>query len=320
MLIDNTLNPSDERVYAFLDKVFAEVAMLFPGQYIHVGGDECYKGYWANDPGCKALMKKLNTTDTEDLQTYFMNRVNELLKSKGKKLIGWDADNELAEGTAVMGWRGYKGGIEAAKKGHDVVMAPSQFCYLDYQQGELTIEPPVYASLRLKKCYEFEPVPEEVDPKYFLGGQGNLWTENIPTLSSIEYMFYPRAWALAEVLWSPKDSRDWDDFRGRVVLQFQRTDVAGVNYSRAMYDPIINVSKKDGKLWLEMESEANGVDIFYTVDCTMPTHFSPKYSHRVELPEGPITLRVIACRNKIPIGNLITLSREELEKRAIQSE
>ena len=130
MLLDNTLNPSDEKVYEFLDKVFTEIAALFPNPYIHVGGDECYKGFWTEDPGCQALMKKMNMKKPEELQSYFMKRVETILKSKGKKLIGWDEilEGGLAPEATVMSWRGIKGGIEAAKLGHDVVMTPNNFC------------------------------------------------------------------------------------------------------------------------------------------------------------------------------------------------
>lgn len=317
MLIDNTLNPSDEKVYEFLDKVFTEMAALFPNPYIHVGGDECYKGFWTNDPGCQALMKKMNMTHPEDLQAYFMKRVENILKSKGKKLIGWDEilEGGLAPEATVMSWRGIKGGIEAAKMGHDVVMTPTTFAYLDYQQGEPTIEPPIYASLRLNKCYSYDPVPEGVDAKYILGGQGNLWTEQIVTLHHAEYMTWPRGWALAEDFWSPKASKSWTNFIQRVEKQFDRADIEGVNYSPAIYDAIINVTGKDGKMTLEMDSEVPGLDIFYTIDGTMPNIYSPKYSKPVELPEGPVTVRVATYRNGKQIGHLITLRPEDLKKR-----
>jgi len=316
MLIDNTLNPSDEKVYEFLNKVFTEIAALFPGQYIHVGGDECYKGYWAKDQNCMDLMKKLNITKVSDLQVYFMNRVNDILKTNGKKLIGWDEDGELAPGATVMSWRGFQGAIDAAKKGHNSVMSPSSFAYLDYQQGEESIEPPMYASLRLSRCYSFEPVPDGVDAKYILGGQGNLWTEQVPNFRHVQYMVYPRAWALSEVFWSPKESKNWDNFRQRVESQFKRADVAEINYSRAIYDPIISTTSEDQKLWLKMESEAPNVDIVYTIDDSMPNRFSPKYTTPFELPEGSITLRTVTYRNGSQIGHLITLKRAELEKRA----
>ncbi|GAB3893272.1 beta-N-acetylhexosaminidase [Spirosoma agri] len=316
MFQENTLNPSDEKVYEFLDKVFTEVAALFPNPYIHVGGDECYKGYWAQDPGCQALMKQLNIRHVEDLQGYFMNRVEKILKAKGKKLLGWD---EILEGgispeATLMSWRGIKGGIEAAQMGHDVVMTPSTFAYIDYQQSD--VDPPIYAMLRTKKSYSFDPVPEGVDAKHILGGQANLWTEQIPTLRYAEYMTYPRGWALADVYWSPKESKNWEKFVPRMEAHFDRADVAQVNYSRAVYDAIIKTSQKNGKLVLELDSEVPNLDIYYTIDDTMPDAFSTKYRQAVELPEGPITLRVITYRAGKPIGHLIVMSRDALQKRA----
>ena len=321
MRIDNTLNPSDEKVYEFLDKVFTEMAALFPNPYIHVGGDECYKGFWTNDPACQALMKKMNMTHPEELQAYFMKRVEDILKSKGKKMIGWDEilEGGVAPEATVMSWRGIKGGIEAAKMGHDVVMTPTTFVYLDYQQGEPTIEPPIYANLRLSKCYSFDPVPEGVDAKYILGGQGNLWTEQVATLHHAEYMTWPRGWALAEDFWSPDASKNWSNFVQRVEKLFDRADIEGINYSTAMYDAIINVSAKDGKMTVAMDSEVPGLDIFYTIDGAMPNTYSPKYTKPVELPEGPVTLRVVTYRNGKQIGHLITLTPEVLKKRVTEN-
>ncbi|MGB8492480.1 MAG: family 20 glycosylhydrolase [Bacteroidales bacterium] len=318
MLVDNSLNPSDEKVYEFLDKVFTELAEMFPAPYIHVGGDECYKGFWAADEGCQALMKKLNLKNVEELQGYFMNRVEQILKSKGKKLLGWD---EILEGgispeATLMSWRGVRNGIEAAKLGHDVVMTPTTFCYLDYQQGEPTIEPPIYASLRLQKCYSFNPVPEGVDPKYILGGQGNLWTEQIATLRHAEYMAWPRGWALAEDFWSPPDKKDWPGFVQRVESQFERNDVAEINYSKAIYDPIISTRMQNGKMIVEMSTEASDVKIYFTTDDSMPDKYSLEYSKPVVLPEGgPVTLRVITYRNGKPLGHLITITPENLKTR-----
>jgi hexosaminidase len=318
MLIDNTLNPSDEKVYEFLDKVFTELAAMFPGQYIHVGGDECYKGYWKNDPGCQALMKKLNVDNVEKLQGYFMNRVEQILQAKGKKLIGWDEilEGGISPGATVMSWRGVKGGIEAARMGHDVVMTPTTFAYLDYQQGEPTIEPPLYEGLRLMKCYSYNPLPEGVDQKFILGGQGNLWSEQIQTLSHAQYMTWPRGWALAEDFWTPNEKKSWPDFVRRVEAGFDRNEIAGVNYSRAMYDPVISAEVKDGKTIITLESEVPGLDIFYTVDDAIPGRYSPKYSKPFELPEGgPVTLRVISYRSGKPLGHLIKLSAQDLKKR-----
>jgi hexosaminidase len=317
MFIDNSLDPSNEQVYDFLDKVFTEVAALFPGQYIHVGGDECYKGFWLRDEGCQELMKKLNIRHVEDLQGYFMHRVEDILKTKGKKLLGWD---EIMEGgispeATLMSWRGMKYGIEAAKMGHPVVMTPTTFAYLDYCQGDPTIDPPIYAFLRAKKCYSLEPVPADVDPKFILGGQGNLWSEQLPTFRHAEYMTYPRAWALSEVFWSPKESKNWNNFVLRMEYFFERAEAGNINYSVSVYDPIIKTSKKGGKLILEMEIEIPGLDIYYTIDDAMPDKHTAKYTQAVELPEGPITLRTITYRDGKPLGHLITLKREQLENR-----
>ncbi len=321
MFIDNTLNPADENVYKFLDKVFGEVAALFPGQYIHVGGDECYKGYWEKNAQCKALMKKLHIRHVEDLQGYFMNRVEKIIESKGKKMIGWDEilDGGISPDATVMSWRGIQGGIEAAQMGHNVIMTPTTYAYLDYCQGDPTVDPPIYANLRTEKAYSYEPVPDSVNPKYILGGQGNLWTEQVPTLRYAEYMTYPRAWALSEVFWSPKESKNWPDFAKRMEAFFPRADEAGVNYSRAVYDAIVNPTMEDGKMVINMASEMPGLDIYYTIDGEMPDSHCTKYTNAFVLPDGPITLRVITYRNGKPIGHLITLKRDELERRADNS-
>jgi hexosaminidase len=317
MFIDNTLNPSDDKVYEFLDKVFTEVAALFPNPYIHVGGDECYKGFWEKDSGCQALMKKLNVTEVEKLQGYFVNRLEPMLKAKGKKLLGWD---EILEGgvspeATVMSWRGIQGGITAAKMGHDVVMTPTTFAYIDYTQGDPSVDPPIYASLRMKKCYSFNPVPEGVDAKYILGGQGNLWSEQLPTIRSVFYMTYPRACALSEDFWSPNEVKNWDNFAERIQNQFARFDAEGISYSKAIYDAMLTFSSKDGKPVVEMEPEVPGLDIYYTLDGTMPDNYSPKYTAPVTIPEGPVWLRVICYRGTQPVGHMIVLNPDQIKKR-----
>jgi hexosaminidase len=204
--------------------------------------------------------------------------------------------------------------------GHYVVMTPTTYAYIDYTQGDPTIDPPIYANLRMAKCYSFNPVPEGVDAKYILGGQGNLWAEQLPTLRSAFYMTYPRAWALAEDFWTPNETKNWDNFVQRVEYQFQRSDEAGLNYSKAIYDAIIKVSMKDGKMWAEMEPEITGLDIYYTIDGTMPDNISPKYTQPVLIPEGPVTLRVVSYRNGSPIGHMIILTPDQLKRRAGKEE
>ncbi len=318
MDIDNTLNPANEAVYVFLDKVFTEVATLFPGQYIHVGGDECYKGFWAKNPACQALMKANNYQHVEQLQGYFLSRVEKIVQAKGKKLLGWD---EILEGgsldpkTAVMSWRGMKGGIEAAKAGHDVVMTPTTYAYIDYMQGDGTVEPPIYSTLRLKTCYDFEPVPDSVNTAHILGGQANLWTEAVSTLYHAEYMTWPRCYALSEVFWSPKSSRNWAGFVPRMEAQFARADRAGINYAHSAYDAVITPTVQNGKLMVTLDPQIPGLTTYYSIDDSVPGVYSPVYTKPVEIPEGPVTLRVVTYRNGQPIGRLLTLKRADLQAR-----
>ena len=317
MKIENSLNPSDEKVYAILDTIFGEVAALFPGQYIHIGGDECYHGFWEKDPGCVALMQKENLKDAKELQSYFIKKVVNIITSKGKKAIGWDEIlyGGLADGAAIMSWRGTKGGIEASKAGHEVVMSPNSFAYLDYTQGDPSVEVPVYAKLSLKKAYEFEPAPEGVDSKYILGGQGNLWTEKIPTIEHAFYMTYPRAFAIIESVWSPSEKKEWNNFSTRLETHFNRFETAGKPISKAVYDPIVIVKKQDGKMMCTLSNDLSNVDIYYTIDGTFPAQYSTKYTQPFEIPKGDITFRAVSYRNGKPIGRTLTISKEMLEKR-----
>ncbi|MFH4965618.1 family 20 glycosylhydrolase [Gaetbulibacter sp. M235] len=317
MLIENTLNPTDEKVYDFVDKVFTEIAELFPGDYIHMGGDECYKGYWEEDTLVQKFMKNNNIKDAHELQSYFVKRVEKIINSKGKKLMGWDEilEGGLAESAAVMSWRGMKGGIEAAKMGHQVVMSPSTYAYLDYTQGDYSVENKVYASLNLETCYSFEPVPTDVDPKYILGGQGNLWAEKVPSIPFAFYMTYPRALALSETFWSPKERKDWNGFIGRVENQFERFDMANINISRAVLDPVIRVYKDGDKLMCELKNSVPNTEIYYTINNTYPAKFGLKYSEPFEIPQGDLSLITQTVKNGKALGRELKVHRTELEKR-----
>jgi hexosaminidase len=317
MLIENTFNPADEKVYEFIDKVFTEVAELFPGQYIHMGGDECYHGYWEADPQVQKFMKKEGLEDSQALQSYFVGRVEEIISSKGKTMIGWDEIMEggLAEGAAVMSWRGMKQGIEAAHMGHEVVMTPTSYTYLDYTQGDHSVENPIYSNLSLEKAYSFEPLPDDVEPRFILGGQGNLWTEVIPELSFAFYMTYPRAFALSEVFWSPADLRDWDSFVSRTEVHFKRFDASHISISKAVYDPMITIRRADNQLICELKNSVPGTEIFYTVDNTYPVQFGEKYTEPFEIPMGDLSLRTQTFRDGKPLGRELIIPRKELERR-----
>jgi hexosaminidase len=316
-LIDNTLCPANEKVYTFLDKVFTEIAALFPFEYIHMGGDECAKDFWLKSPEIKALMQKENLKDMHEVQSYFVKRVEKIVKSKGKKLIGWD---EILEGglpadATVMSWRGMKGGIQAAKAGHKVVMSPATHVYVDLYQGDPIAEPPTYSMLRLRDSYKFDPLPEGIDQKLILGGQANLWTEQIQNVRHAQYMLWPRGLAVAESIWSPKDKKDWKNFISRVENEFKRMDAAEIKYSRSMYDPIFKASLQGDNIKLEMETEIQGLDIHYSYDGSNPDQYYPKYTKALILPEDVADVKVVTYRDGVQVGKQINMPVTELNKR-----
>lgn len=317
--IDNTLCPANEKVYTFLDKVFEEVAGLFPFEYIHMGGDECAKNFWEKSQQIKELMVREKLKDMHEVQSYFVGRVSKIVADKGKKMIGWDEilEGGLVKSAAVMSWRGMKGGIEAAKMGHEVVMTPSEFVYVDYMQGDAAFEPPVYSSLRLKKTYQFDPVPAGVDPKLIKGGQANIWTEQIYNMRHMRYMVWPRGFAIAEALWTPKANMNWNNFVPRVENHFKRFDVANKKYAPSMYEPVVKVKKApNGRLLIDFDVEVLGVDVHYSFDNSFPDNYYPTYSGKsLEMPVDATRLRVISYKNGVAVGRPMTFELTELKKR-----
>ena len=316
---ENTLCVGKDATFEFMDKVLTEVAALFPDEYIHIGGDECFKGFWHKCPRCQARMKAENLKNENELQSYFIHRMESILKEKGKKLIGWDEiiDGGLAPDATVMSWRGMEGGIKSAKAGHHVIMTPTEHCYIDLWQGEPSVEPDTYSMCRLKDSYSFNPVPDSVPAEMILGGQGNLWAESVPTFRHAEYMTWPRGWALAEVLWTGPSKTNWDRFWPRVERHFVRADQAQINYARSMYNAIVTpYYTEDGVLEIKLDSEPGNLDIYYTFDNTAPDNFTPKYEAPLRIPKNATWLRIVTYRDNKPIGKVITLTIKELEKRA----
>lgn len=318
-LTDNTLCPANENVYVFLDKVFTEVAQLFPFGYIHMGGDECAKNFWEKSDAIKALMQKENLKDMHEVQSYFVKRVEKIIESKGKKMMGWDEilEGGMAPNASVMSWRGIKGGVEAAKAGHEVVMSPNSNVYIDLMQGDAAIEPPVYSTVRLKNSYQFEPVPDGVNGSLIKGGQANLWTEQVYNMRHLQYMVWPRAFAVAESVWSPKEKKNWNNFIGRVEQHFERYDVAEKKYARSMYDPVIKAARDaNGQLKVELSTEVEGLDIYYSFDNSFPDRFYPKYTSALTPPKDAQILKLITYRGKQEIGRQMAIPVADLETRA----
>ena len=228
----------NENTYKFLQDVIDEVLALFPSEYIHVGGDECPKDSWKVCPLCQQKIKELGLKNEHELQSYLIQRMEKYINGKGRKIIGWDEilEGGLAPNAAVMSWRGEAGGIEAAKQHHYVVMTPGSHCYLDHYQADPASQPQAIGGFTtLEKIYNYEPVPAVLsaeEAKYIMGAQGNVWTEWMATPSHVEYMVYPRAAALAEVVWSPKEGRDYANFKERMRSQILRYNAYGINYCR----------------------------------------------------------------------------------------
>lgn len=233
---NNVLAPT-EKTFNFLEDVLTEVIDLFPSQYIHIGGDEASKIWWRKDAATQQMMKANNLKDESALQSYFIHRIEKFVKSKGKTIIGWDEilDGGLAPNAVVMSWRGEKGGITAAKLKQKVIMTPEEKLYLNHKQFMKDDSLAANKFLPLETVYNYEPVPAELtaeQAKYIWGAQGNLWSEYIANPAKIEYMLFPRLDALSEILWSPKQQKNYPEFLKRLKTQFKRYDFMGITYSK----------------------------------------------------------------------------------------
>jgi hexosaminidase len=306
-----------EGTFTFIENVLDEVIGLFPSDYIHIGGDEADKTAWKVCPDCQARIRKEGLSGVDELQSYFVKRIEKYLNSKGKRLIGWDEilQGGVAPGATIMSWQGFEGGIDAARQGHQVVMCPGSHCYFDHYQADADFQPPANGGLTtVKKVYSFSPVPSELsaeESKLILGAQGNLWTEYVSTVSHAEYMVLPRMTALAEVLWSPAGQRDWYDFRSRLQTQFDRFKAMKANYcggsGKVEASALINADKKPYSL--KLETEIPGTSIFYTLNGDEPDKKSFKYKNPISIDHN-LTLKAIAFKND---KKLETLSSYDIE-------
>ncbi|HEY4112058.1 family 20 glycosylhydrolase [Puia sp.] len=232
----------NDSVFQFLEDVLDEVMALFPSKLIHIGGDECPKDSWKVCPKCQKRIKDLGLKDEAGLQSYFVQRIEKFINSKGRQIIGWDEilEGGLAPNATVMSWRGEKGGIEAARQNHDVIMTPGEYVYFDHSQLQNDDSLTIGGYLPLKKVYQYEPVPPGLTPEqaqHIRGAQANVWTEYMTNPRKVEYMLFPRLSALSEVLWSPKETRNWPDFERRLQTQYQRYALWHSNYYRAYMPP-----------------------------------------------------------------------------------
>lgn len=316
--------PSDT-TFKFLEGVLDEVVELFPSEYIHIGGDECPKTAWKESEFCQSLIRTLGLKDDttpsaidgrkhtkeEKLQSYFVTRMEKYLNSKGRNIIGWDEilEGGLAPNATVMSWRGVEGGMNAAKSGHDAIMTPGAYVYLDAYQEEPEIAPVTIGGYTtLKKTYSYNPVPDDADElvkQHVIGLQGNIWTEYMQDNDRRDYQAFPRAVAIAETAWTQNRNKDWNSFRNRMVEDFDRMDVAGVKACRNFFDVNINthVDDADHILKVTLESFYPNAEIRYTTDGSEPTDQATLYTEPFAL-TAPINLKAAAFKEGKMLGKV----------------
>ena len=292
-----------EATFKFLEDVIDEVIALFPGKYIHIGGDEAPKTRWKNCNHCQKLIKKEGLKDAHGLQSYFITRMEKYINAKGKQIIGWDEilEGGLAPNATVMSWRGITGAIQAAKQHHDVILTPNSHCYFDHYQSTNDDEPlAIGGFLPLEKVYSFNPIPNELtkeESKYVLGAQGNVWTEYIPTSSKVEYMAFPRAIALSEVVWSNLDKKNYDDFKNRLQYFQKRLDKLNVNYANHLYEISGKLLNTNGLLHYKLKIDSDQENIYFTTDGSHPTAKSTIYTNAIKVDKS-MTIKAAVFNKK----------------------
>jgi hexosaminidase len=299
----------NDKSFEFLQDIISEVTQLFPYEYIHVGGDEVGKDNWMECSLCQKRMKAEGLQNADELQSYFVEQMEAFIHAKNKKLIGWD---EILEGglparASLMSWRGMQGGIEAANKGHDVVMSPGSPCYFDHNQGRSEFEPPSWGGYNnLLKVYDFDPIPEDIRPDkvmHILGGQANLWTEQIPTLVHAQYMLLPRLCALSEALWTKQSQKNQEWFIQKIDVHFDRLSELKYNYAYSSLSPDYKTEYDNNSksFFLSLSNELGLHEIRYTLDGSTPTMRSPLYKEKIQY-ATPIVLNAQCFRNGVAIG------------------
>ncbi|MCU4156059.1 family 20 glycosylhydrolase [Carboxylicivirga sp. A043] len=315
----------NDDTFQFLEDVIDEVVALFPSPYFHIGGDECPKERWEKCRKCQRRMRQEGLKDEHELQSYFIKRIEKVLIAHNKKMIGWDEilEGGLAESAAVMSWRGEEGGIEAASQGHDVVMTPGNWCYLDHYQGDYRIEPVAIGGYTtLEEAYNYEPVPAELEADkvhHVLGTQGNVWTEYMYTPALVEYRVYPRLIALAEVNWTSKAQKDYQSFVKRLDNNLVRLDLHTINYHIPLPEgPVDKVVYLD-KARLEFTNTRN-YPMVYTTDGSEPTTTSDVYKNVLTFTED----KTIKIATLLPHGKMSKARTIEINKtnkhRAVSAE
>ncbi|WP_341221843.1 family 20 glycosylhydrolase [Polaribacter atrinae] len=284
-----------ESSYEFTKNILSEVAELFPSKYIHIGGDEVSIQSWKECPLCQTAIKDNNLKDEHELQSFFNKDIEAFLKTKGKRLLGWDeiVEGGLSDDTTMMWWRNWAPKMRdiAANNGNDMIITP---CFEYYFDAQHTVTP-------FEKVYNYEPIPEDFTPeqaKHVLGIQANLWSEMIPNFKRLEYQAFPRLLAMAETAWTSKEAKNLGDFQNRMTLQYNRLDALDIKYHIPSVTGFNDKIAFLDKATVELQAPLKGMDIYYTTDGSVPTKDSKKYTEPLEFKET-ITLNTIAYRGDI---------------------
>ena len=304
----------NDSVYTFLQDVMDEIMALFPSRYIHIGGDEARKTYWGKCPLCQARMKKEKLANEEDLQGYFMKRMSEYVRGKGREVIGWDEltnSSFLPEDVIVLGWQGYgQAALKAAEQGHRFIMTPARIMYLIRYQGPQWFEPLTYfGNNTLKDVYDYEPVQKDWKPEYadlLMGVQACMWTEFCNKPEDVDYLVFPRLAALAEVAWTQPEKKDWASFLKGMDSFNEHLAAKGIAYARSMYNIQHTVKPEDGALNVTLECIRPDVEIRYTVDGSKPTAASPLYEQPLVVKDAR-TINAATFAGGEQMGKILTL-------------
>ncbi|WP_194852086.1 beta-N-acetylhexosaminidase [Nonlabens antarcticus] len=304
-VFDNIFCPS-EYTFNFLENVLDEVIALFPGKYIHIGGDEAPKTQWKTSLVAQQVMKDNGLKNEEELQSYFIHRIERYINSKGKQIIGWDEilEGGLAPNATVMSWRGTDGAVAAAQSGHDVIMTPTSNAYFDYYQSENADEPTAIGGfLPLEKVYSFNPIPKELskaEATHILGPQGNLWTEYVTSEKQVEYQVFPRMIAMSEVAWSPQETRNYEDFIGRLEGFHNRLDMLDINYANHLFE--VKGAFTDAENY-SLTTLTKDKQIRFTIDGTALSASSELYSAPI-LFDKNLKIKAAVFKDNKQLGNV----------------
>ncbi|MFK8008374.1 MAG: beta-N-acetylhexosaminidase [Saprospiraceae bacterium] len=309
---NNTYNPGKEETYKFVETMLNEVMDLFPFKYIHIGGDECNKNQWKKDPDAQLRMKEEGLKNEEELQSYFIKRIEKMINARNRIMIGWDEilEGGLAPNAVVMSWRGEAGGITSAKAGHEVIMTPNKHCYVDLKQGHDDLEPNLgYSRSLLSDAYNYQVIPDTLqgeEKKLIKGIQANMWTESISDWSKLTYMTFPRLYAVAENGWAKQENKNWDGFTERLSLQMKRLDAQEVRYAVSAYSPWVDHKGNGENIEVTLKTEVNHLNIYYTLDGSEPNVNSLLYEKPFTSNKS-IQLRARAFKDTVAVGYLSAL-------------